>query len=116
MTLIEVLLAALVLSIGLVGILGVIPVGYYDMVASGGQSEATGYAQQKIEDLRNQAFGAMASGNDILPGGEFSRTWTVQQVAGTIASNRLMRLTVTVNWTGRGSRPQTVRIESMRAE
>jgi Tfp pilus assembly protein PilV len=116
MTLIEVLLATLVLSIGLVGILGVIPVGYYDMVASGGQSEATGYAQQKMEDLRNQTFGTMASGNDTLQGTEFSRTWNVQQVAGTVAPNRLMRLTITVTWTGRGSRPQSVTIVSMRAE
>jgi hypothetical protein len=50
-----------------------------------------------------------------LQGTEFSRTWNVQQVAG-VAPNRLMRVTVTVTWTGRGSRPQSVTIVSMRAE
>ena len=44
----------------------------------------------------------------------YTRTLTITQEPGTSAPNRLARVTVTVNW--RGSRPQTVTFETMRAE
>ena len=113
-TIIEVLLAASVLTIGLVGVLGVFPTGYMDMVASGGQTRASAYAAQKIEELRNEVFGTLANGNDSLQGTEYARSWTVQ-ITGT-PGNRLAQITVTVNWSGRASRPQSVTIETRRAE
>ncbi|MFQ5893694.1 MAG: prepilin-type N-terminal cleavage/methylation domain-containing protein, partial [Nitrospinota bacterium] len=43
-TLIEVLIAAAILAVGLLALVSVFPVGYVDVTVSGGQSKATAYA------------------------------------------------------------------------
>lgn len=115
--LIEVLVAAAILPVGLLAALSAVSTGYLDAAASGGLSKATAYAQAELEALKNQAFnpGPLTAG-DNLEGGEFRRTWAVTPVAGTVAPNRLVRIVVTVNWGGRGSQPQAVTLETMRAE
>ncbi|HYL79268.1 MAG TPA: hypothetical protein VEU07_00560 [Candidatus Acidoferrum sp.] len=114
LTILEVLLAAVILTVGLLGVLGVFPTGYTDMVASGSQSKATAYAAQKIEELRNEVFGTMANGNDNLEGTQYARNWTVQFSG--LPGNRLARIAVTVDSAGRGGRRQIVTLETLRAE
>lgn len=117
LSLLEVLLATMILAIGLLGIMSAFPTSYSTVVASGGNSKATAYAQQKLEDLKNQPFTpGPINGNDTLENGEYARTWTIGLIAGPALPNRLARITVTVSWGGRGSRPQTVTLETMRAE
>ena len=128
-TFIEVLIAAAILAVGLLALVSVFPVGYVDVTVSGGQSKATAYAQQMLEQLKNQPFnpGTPAfNGNDVpvlSPGpplvldNAYARTWWIQEVVlvpPTVAPNRLARITVTVTWGG--DRPQTVALETMRAE
>lgn len=113
-TFIEVLIAAAILAVGLLALVSVFPVGYVDVTVSGGQSKATAYAQQMLEQLKNQGFNpGPANGNDA-PEAAYARSWSITPVAGTVAPNRLARITVTVQWGG--DRPQTVALETMRAE
>ena len=115
--LIEVLVAAAILPVGLLAALGAVPTGYFDAASSGGLSKATAYAQAQMEALRNQAFNPdPLTAGDSLEGGEFLRNWAITPIAGTAAPNRLVRIVVTVNWGGRGSPPQAVTLETMRPE
>ncbi len=115
LSLVELLIAMAILAVGLLGIMTAFPTAYVDVVASGGESKATAYAQQKLEELKNQPFNpGPVTSTDSLETGVFNRSWTITQEPGTIAPNRLARITVTVTWGG--SRPQTVTLETMRAE
>ncbi|MCI0372587.1 MAG: prepilin-type N-terminal cleavage/methylation domain-containing protein [candidate division NC10 bacterium] len=115
--LIEVVIAAAILAVGLLAVMGTFPTSYGDVVGSGGQSKATAYGQQKLEQLKNQPFSpGPVTASDSLESGEFTRTWTIAPVAGTSAPNRLARIIVTVNWAGRGGPPKIVTLETMRAE
>jgi len=144
LTLIEVLIAAAILAVGLLALVSAFPIGYVDVTASGGQSRATSYAQAMMEQLKNQPFPAAFPVNgadvpDITPGVDdvqYNRSWricldpappAVPPAAApppalcpvlpgpfTVAPNRLARITVAVTWGG--GRPQTVVLESMRAE
>lgn len=119
-SLIELLITASVLAIGLLGAVSMFPTGYSDVVFSGGQSKATAYAQQQLEQLKNQQnFNTLlaSSNNDTLEGGEFARAWVITPVAGSPAApNRLANIVVTVTWGGRGTRPLIVALQTMRAE
>ena len=122
LTLIEVLIAAAILAVGLLALVSAFPIGYVDVTVSGGQSRATSYAQAMMEQLKNQPFPAAlpVNGNDVpqitagVPDAAYTRTWNVTQEPGTNPPNRLARVRVTVQWGG--DRPQTVILESMRAE
>jgi len=120
LTLTEVLLAATILSIGLLGILTAFPTSYLDVVGSGAQSKAVAYARQQMEVLKNQAFnpGPLSPTNMTgLPPGYTGR-WQIDPVAGTGAPNRLARVTVSVTYNagGAGRQAQTVTLETLRAE
>ncbi len=115
LTLIEVLIAAAILAVGLLALLSVFPIGYVDVNVSGGQSKATAYAQQMLEQLKNQTFNPGPLNQTDTPEPGYSRTWTIAQELGTNPPNRLARIQVTVVWT-RGDRSQTVALETMRAE
>jgi prepilin-type N-terminal cleavage/methylation domain-containing protein len=114
-TVVEVLVAAAVLVVGVVGLSGAFSVAFTDVVASSGESKATAYARQQIEVLKNQAFAAMANGNDT-PEPQYARTWTVQPVAGTVAPNRVSTITVNVTWRQGWSRSKTVILQTNRME
>lgn len=130
LSLIEVLIASAILAVGLLALLSAFPIGYVDVNVSGGQSKATAYAQQMMERLKNLPFQDLLdnpAGNDT-PEVNYTRTWNICPVGDpspspcfdddedeTLAPNRLVRIQVTVAYTG-GGRPQTVRLDSMRAE
>jgi prepilin-type N-terminal cleavage/methylation domain-containing protein len=121
LTLIEVLIAAAILAVGLLALVSAFPIGYTDVTASGGQSKATAYAQQKLEELKNQPFtvgpfnNCPPSAPEVIAGdAAYTRCWTIAQEPGTNPPNRLARISVTVTWGG--PRQQRVVLESMRAE
>ena len=114
-TLIEVLIAAAILAVGLLALLSAFPVAYVDVSVSGGQSKATAYAQQMLEQLKNQPVNPGPVNQTDTPEPGYTRTWTITQEPGTNPPNRLARIQVTVVWT-QGDRPQTVTFETMRAE
>lgn len=131
MTLPEILIAVAILTIGLLAVVSMLSAGFTDVVVSGGQSKATSYARQKIEELKNRCYNNIgtpnpnpacadatfpaSAGNDTPEAG-VTRSWTVTQVGPTVANNRLSRITVTVTWqTGAGPGQQVI-VETMRAE
>ncbi|MFQ5962104.1 MAG: prepilin-type N-terminal cleavage/methylation domain-containing protein [Candidatus Methylomirabilales bacterium] len=121
LTLIEVLIATLILIVGIAGLLSTFPAAYTNVVASGGETKAVTYAQEKIEDLKNQPFNPGPfdnSGTPEAPEPGYTRSWTITQEAGTTAPNRLARITVTVTWTEglQQRQAQSVTLETLRLE
>lgn len=125
MTLPEILIAVAILTIGLLAVVSMLSAGFTDVVVSGGQSKATSYAREKIEELKNQAFvptlaqqsetGPLEPPSNPLEAG-FTRTWSIAQVGATVTPNRLARITVTVTWQTGVFPGQQVIVETMRAE
>jgi hypothetical protein len=70
--------------------------GSVNVVAGGGQSKATAYARQMMEQLKNQPFvTGPASGTD-LPEAGITRSWTITPTGATTAPNRLATIQVVV--------------------
>src|SRR5947208_11715506 len=55
-TLAEVLIAVAILTIGLLAVVGMLSSGFSNVVVSGGESKATSYARQKLEELKNRCY------------------------------------------------------------
>ncbi len=94
-TLVELLLAALLLVVAIVGLLTAVPVGYRDIVYGGRVSQAVELAQQKLEDLKDVPF-PPTSGTQTS--GPYTLTWTVTGVGFGAAAADLQKVTVTVSW------------------
>ncbi len=126
-TLVEVLVAIGVLAIALVALMAMLSRGSLNVYVGGGQSKATAYARQMVEQLRNQpvtvpcfAVVAGCANQTDIPEGGIARTWTVAQVNPAVytAPNRLWRITVTVTvaQSAQMTGGQNITIETMRAE
>lgn len=99
----EVLVAAAVLAIVLLGVAGMYVFGTRNLGSGGTQSRAAFFVHQKLEELRNSpAFPpapvAPAAPASDTPAPEFTRTWVVSSLTGT-APTRLAKVTATVSWT-----------------
>ncbi|PYN57973.1 MAG: hypothetical protein DMD92_13350 [Candidatus Rokuibacteriota bacterium] len=116
MTLPEVLIAIAILTVGLLAVMSMLSSGFSDVVVSGGQSKATSYARQKVEELRNQPFVVTLAQQTDTPETGVTRTWQIAQVGATVTPNRLARITVVVTWTGGSTGGQQVILEGMRSE
>jgi len=127
MTLAEVLVAVAILTIGLLSVVGMLSAGFSNVVVSGGQSKATSYARQKLEELKNRCYNNgttcvdptfPASAGADTPEAGITRSWTVTQAGATLAPNRLSQITVTVRWTSAvgAAGGQQVNVQTMRAE
>jgi len=116
MTLPEVLIAIAILTVGLLAVMSMLSSGFSDVVVSGGQSKATSYARQKVEELRNQPFVVTLAQQTDTPETGVTRTWQIAQVGATVTPNRLARITVIVTWTGGSTGGQQVILEAMRSE
>ena len=95
----ELLVASTVMSIGLVAAAKVFPSGYGTVKASGSLTEATAYAQRKMEELRAGAginFGNLTSGSETQV--VYTLSWTVA-VSGA-SPTRYATITLSVRWTG----------------
>lgn len=115
-TLVEVLIALAILFAGLIAIIDTFSAGYLNVVAGGGQTTATAYARQQMERLQNQPFTAGPVNGSDNPDAETKRTWTIDQVAGTITPNRQAHITVTVTWRTGWHGYQTITVETIRGE
>jgi len=117
-TIIEVLLAVVVFTIGILAVVWVVADGLRNSRQLHQTTVATFLAQQKLEQLRNTYYFDLASGveqdeegNEVLldeygqPGGIFARRWTVEEnspMAGT------KTITVFVAWQESGGQEVSV--------
>ena len=96
LTLVEVLLAVTFLAVSLVALLTMLTQGSMSVAAGGGQSKATAYARQKVEQLKNQPFSPGPSSGTDTPEAGITRSWTITPTGATVAPNRLATIQVIV--------------------
>ena len=116
-TVVEVLIALLILVIGFAGILSLQLTAMKSTSFSRHATEASILAEDKIEELRTIPMPALADGTDTVDArgvdddaGLYTRTWTV--VPGTSTTT----VTVAVTWNEQGSEPYTIRMATMRTQ
>ncbi len=94
-SLVEVLVAALILMVAIAGLLSAFPVGYRDVMYGGRVSQAVELAQQKLEALKAGSF-PPAGGTETS--GSYTLTWTVANVGFGASSGDLVKVDVAVTW------------------
>lgn len=94
-SIVEVLVAAVILSVSLLSIMTAFPVGYRDIGYGGHVSQAVALAQQKLEALKAGPF-PPAGGTET--NGPYTLTWAVSGVGFGGTPGDLQRVTVTVTW------------------
>jgi type IV pilus assembly protein PilV len=91
-SLIEVMIALVLLAIGLLAFAGLEVTAIRNATYSKDYARANTYAQQLIEVMKGTDWASVSAGSDTLEG-KFTRTWTVTTPAGDIK-----RIAVTVSW------------------
>ena len=106
--LVEVMAALTLLGIAFASLTPLLIVTLRSMADARRATAASELARDKIEDIRNTAYGAVAGGSDIVTesgtGSSYARVWT--SAAGPSANTKLV--TVTVSWTARTSHSVSV--------
>ncbi|MDW7709808.1 MAG: prepilin-type N-terminal cleavage/methylation domain-containing protein [Deferrisomatales bacterium] len=97
-TLIEVLIAVVVLSVALAGMIPVLLHTVRANAFANMTSRAATYSQDKLEELRAVEFSAIEPGNDT-PEGLFSRSWTVDDTCEICIPGIVVGIEVTTQWT-----------------
>jgi type IV pilus assembly protein PilV len=112
MTMVELMIALVVLSIGLLGIAAIFPAGRRFSTRDRMITTATDLAEQKMEQLRAKPYSDLdltvgvhptAFGEAVGNSNRYTRWWTVTQVA-----TDLRCADVRVTWTA--TRPETARV------
>jgi Flp pilus assembly pilin Flp len=96
MTLIEVMLAVTFLAVSLVALLSMLAQGSVSVVAGGGQSKATAFARQMMEQLKNQPFVPGPTSGTDTPEPGITRSWSITPTGPTVPPNRLATIQVIV--------------------
>jgi len=99
-TLIEVLVALVILSISLLAIAGFMFTTTKNNAFGAHMTEATTFAQDKIEELKTSAWENMVSGSDQKRGStgiNYSRNWTITESE----TRDLRAITLIINWSDR---------------
>ncbi len=98
-SLVEVLVAALILMVAIAGLLSAFPVGHRDIVYSGRVSQAVELAQQKLEELKSGTYPAAdGSADGTQTNGAYTISWTVTNVGFAGSVDDLRKVDVTVSW------------------
>ena len=107
-TLIEVLVALVILAISLLALAGLMNITTRNNAFGGHLTEAATFAQDRMEELRVTAWDNIVSGNDAGPlqgatGINYNRAWTVVLGPNSPAppNDNEKRVTVMVNWNDR---------------
>ena len=112
MTMIEMMIALIVLSIGLLGIAAIFPAGRRFSNRDRLMTTASDLALQKLEQIRTYSYSdanltvgthPTVSGETVGPNNRFVRWWTVSQIA-----TDFRMVDVRVTWTD--ARPETARV------
>ncbi len=102
-TLIEVLVASLMLTISMLGALDVIVLSMQQNLNNLSRDESVRIAEQKMNELRNSSFASLSSGSSVVKRSlkkfvkDFNVVWTVS----TLTANSVA-VEVAVGWSTRG--------------
>jgi len=112
-TLIEVLIALVVMSVAMAGLIPVLVHVIRANTFGKMTSQAASFSQDKLEELRRAPFADLTDGSDT-PDGIFSRSWVVDDTCALCGTNEVAGVEVTTQWTDRGG-THTARFYSLRA-
>jgi len=115
-TMIELMVAVAILAMAILGISQAYSVSFMGMADARDRTVATNYAQEKMEDIKNEPFGEIvddpANPDDPpadIPGTKFKRKVTV---ADEIA-NELKKVDTVISWNDRNSIYKEVKLETL---
>ena len=97
-TLIEILVALVILGISLLALAGLMVTTTSNNAAAGQVTEASTFAQDKLEELRAVPWANIVSGNDERIGStgiHYGRNWNVT------TNGNIKTIAITVNWSDR---------------
>tara|TARA_R110002050_G_scaffold57423_1_gene128821 strand:+ start:36230 stop:37489 length:1260 start_codon:yes stop_codon:yes gene_type:complete len=120
-SLIEVLIALVILAVGLLGLAKIQGITLLNSAESRMQTHALNFAQEKIEELRTYgntstytAYASNAVGTDIVGANStFTRTWSISACPNTVECKNI---SVTVAWTGINGSAYNIQLTSQIAE
>jgi type IV pilus assembly protein PilV len=104
-TLIEVLIALIILSVSLLALASLTAVTTKNNSFGSHMTEAATFAQDKLEELRAIRWDQVGSSNDQKTGSTgvaYSRNWNVNQ------NGSLKTITISVNWNDQGNRSMSL--------
>ena len=104
-TLVEVLVAILILSIGLLAMVGMIGVAIQASAFSSKMSLATRSAQEKLEEIKSTPYANVTAGSEAEDADGLTRSWTVADDT-PIVNTKTIQATVT--WVDRKGNTRTV--------
>ena len=91
-TLIEVMIALVLIAVGMLAFAGLEIIAIRNMTYSKDYGKANTYAQQKIEQIKATAWSSVTDGTDTLESNRYTRTWTVT------TQGYMKTISVTVSW------------------
>lgn len=107
-TLVEVVVACAIFSIGLAGVYGLLGWLMRANAYSNRMTEATAVAQSKIEELSGGQWTALISGSDTV--GAFTRTWTVTPMA-----SDMMAVDLVVSWNSIDGKSHQITLKTIKS-
>ena len=90
-TLVEAMIALVLLTIGMLAFAGLEVIALRNVTFSKDYAKANTFAQQKVEEMKGTAWAAVSAGSDTLEE-RFTRNWTVA------TQGEVKNLSVTVSW------------------
>ncbi len=109
-SLIEVLVAASILAVILLAVVGLFSTAYSNVGDGGRRTKAVALAKQKMEELRDGIFPPSTAGSPETVDTIYTRSWTV---AVTGPSTQVARIDVTVAWPDAGQGTKQLTFTSM---
>jgi prepilin-type N-terminal cleavage/methylation domain-containing protein len=106
-TLIEVMIALVLLAVGMLAFAGLEIVAIRNTAFSKDYGKANTYAQQKVEELKGAAWDSVSTGSDTLET-RFTRTWTVTETEADI----MKTVAVSVTWVDPSSGTKRVNLQT----
>ncbi len=112
-SLVEPLVAMVVISFSLLGSVGMFAVAQEGISGGAKNLEALALAESRMERLRALPYGSLLSGNQTING--IALTWTVIPDRPNLADSRGALISVSAEWSGRGGQPRKVRLGMRKA-
>src|SRR5712692_9047642 len=107
-SLVEPLVAMVVISFSLLGSVGMFTLAQEGISGGAKNMEATALAESRMERLRALPYRSLVNGNQTING--IVLTWTVVPDRPNLVDSREALLTVSAEWSGRGGQPRKVRL------